>query len=60
MNGMIRYPDNTDLSSGHLFGNERALMSHEFPSDKGLSFVICCSNEIQQVNFRNRASVAPQ
>ncbi|MBQ9432083.1 MAG: hypothetical protein IJU44_11095 [Kiritimatiellae bacterium] len=47
-------------TGNHLSDNERALMGHNFPGNRGLSYVLGAREEIERINFKTRASVAPE
>ncbi|MBO7653441.1 MAG: hypothetical protein J6U40_00840 [Kiritimatiellae bacterium] len=60
MHLLVREQNGGSWEGNHLTDNERALMGHNFPHNRGLSYVLGAREEIERINFKTRASVAPE
>ena len=60
MHLLVREENDENWAGNHLRNNSEALMGHNFPHDHGLSHVRGAQTEIEKINFRTRASVAPE
>ena len=60
MHLLVREQNDDNWAGNHLKNNAEALMGHYFPHNHGLSHVRVAQAEIEKINFRTRASVAPE
>ncbi|MBQ9430280.1 MAG: hypothetical protein IJU44_01890 [Kiritimatiellae bacterium] len=60
MHLLVREQNDENWAGNHLKNNSEALMGHNFPYNHGLSHVQGAQAEIEKINFRTRASVAPE
>ncbi len=60
MHLLVREQNGGNWEGNHIKNNPEALMGYNFPYNHGLSHVQGAQAEIEKINFRTRASVAPE